>query len=186
MPLSRTSLTAITIVAILGLAASGAVWGARTDFELESLRGLNGVYVVVQSLSPDMVKDGLTVNALSAAINKRLSAAGIKLLAKSDTLSPKDGVLLIALSSVKSKTGVHACSIDAELIQATALARYPDKLSPATTWASGIVAVVSPENVSHLSDTVCELIDEFVHDYNSANVTSGAGPTIPIPDEKKL
>ncbi|MCE5314247.1 MAG: hypothetical protein ABFD49_11295 [Armatimonadota bacterium] len=186
MPVSKTSLTAFSILAILGLAISGAVWGARTDFELESLRGLSGVYVVVQTLSPEIVTDGLTVEALKSTINKRLSAAGIKLLAKGDTLSSRDGILLVALSSVKSKTGVHACSIDVELIQVTTLARTPDKPSPATTWASGIVAVVSPENVSHLSDTVCEAVDDFVKDYNSANSTSGAGPKIPIPDEKKL
>lgn len=186
MQCNRTSLTAITIVAILGLAASGASWGARTDFELESLRGLNAVYVVVQSLSPDMIKDGLTVDMLSAAVNKRLSAAGIRLLNKGDKLSSRDGVLVIALSSIKSRTGVHACSIDAELIQVTTLARSPEKLSPATTWASGIVAVVSPENVTHLSDTVCKVVDEFVSDYNAANSTQGAKPMITIPDEKKL
>ncbi|MEN6355899.1 MAG: hypothetical protein ABFD83_02310 [Armatimonadota bacterium] len=175
---AKTSLTAVTIIVILGLAACGTTWGARTDFELDSLRGLGGVYVIVQTLSPEITKDGLTVDMLKTAVIKRLNTAGIKMLPKSDSLSSKDGILLIALSSIKSKTGVHACSIDAELIQVTTLARNPDKPCPATTWASGIVAVVSPENVGHLSDTVGEVIDEFVHDYQSANNTSGAGPAI--------
>ncbi|MCE5324117.1 hypothetical protein LLG46_12500 [bacterium] len=175
---AKTSLTAVIIIVFLGLMASGMAWGARTDFELDSLRGLNGVYVIVQTISPEIMKDGLTVDMLKSAVTKKLNTAGIKMLPKSDSLSSKDGILLIALSSIKSKTGVHACSIDAELIQVTTLARNPDKPCPATTWASGIVAVVSPENVGHLSDTVGEVVDEFIHDYQSANNTSGAGPTI--------
>ncbi len=175
---ARTSLMAISIIAVLGLMTTGCAWGARTDFELESLHGLSGIYVIVQKLNPDMIKDGLTVDMLKSEVNNKLSAAGIKVLSKSDSLSSKDGILVISLSSVKSKTGLHACSVDAELIQVTTLARNPDKPCPATTWASGIVAVVSPENVTHLRETVGEVVDDFVHDYQSANGTSGAGPNI--------
>jgi hypothetical protein len=175
---ARMSLVAISIIAVLGLMASTAAWGARTDFELESLQGLNRIYVIVQKISPEIERDGLTVDMIKSKVSSKLEAAGIKTLPKSDSLSTKDGILVISLSSIKSKTGIHACSVDAELIQVTTLARNPDKPCPATTWASGIVAVVSPENVTKLTETVGEVVDDFVSDYQSANNTSGSGPEI--------
>ncbi|MCE5199341.1 MAG: hypothetical protein ABFD54_09450 [Armatimonadota bacterium] len=183
MTLKKTSILVVSIIAVFALAASQIAWGARTDFETQSLHGLDGVYVIVQSLNPDIVKDGLTATSIESSVKQQLKDAGIKVLADKDSLSSDDGILLLELSSIKSNSGFHACSLDAELIQVARLARDTSIITPATTWMSGVVAVVTQSNVSHITDIVTELVGEFVKDYQSANSTSntnksGAGPAI--------
>ncbi len=165
----ETRLCVFAIMALCATLFSAGAWGARTDFEVKSLRGLDTIYVIVQSLNPDMVNDGLTTEAVRSTVEQHVKSAGLKVLAKGESIPDSGGILLLSISSVKSSSGVYACNIDAELIQVTTLSRDPGIVSPATTWANGVVALVDSGSIKRLQDSVARVVDEFVSDYRTAN-----------------
>lgn len=161
---------ALTITALGAMLISGAALGARADMELDSLRGLGSVYLIVQAPSAELAHEGLSGDQIKQAVTKQLKTAGIDVLASSSDLKDEDAIFLIALTSVKGETGHYACSIDAQLIQITSLARDPKMMVPATTWTSGMVAMVDGTGMGYLQDRVTKLVDEFVTDYKSVNL----------------
>ncbi|MCX6345024.1 MAG: hypothetical protein NT018_08105 [Armatimonadetes bacterium] len=165
---SRATLIAIMIITLC--AVTGAAWAARANIELNSLRGLGGVYLIVQAPSDEMAADGLSKDMIKAGVNKQFEKAGIKLLSDAKDLKDNDAIFLIALSSVKSKTGAYACSVDAQLIQITSLARDPKVMVPATTWTNGVVAIVDKDSLTKLREKITSLVDEFIKDYQSVNL----------------
>lgn len=163
-------LCALTITALGAMLVSGTAWGARAEMELDSLRGLGSVYLIVQAPSADLAHEGLSKDHIKDAVTKQLKAAGIDVITDSKNLGDDDAILLIALTSVKGESGHYACSIDAQLIQITNLARDPKTMVPATTWTSGMVAIVDGKGMGYLEDRVTRLVDEFVKDYRSVNL----------------
>lgn len=144
---------------------------ARLALEVKSLKGVVGVHVVVESLSPDIISDGLTADSLEKTIIDRLTAAGITLLSEDELSQDGAAIFYISLASVKNDKGLYACDVHAEVIQAAALARDPRILTPATTWTSTTVGIVGATNVKQLNETVGKLADEFIRDYQSVNST---------------
>lgn len=177
MHTSRAALYAFSIIILAALVA-GPAQAARTDFELQSLRGLNNVYLIVQSSDKDVWKDGLSKDIIRADIRQKVEAAGIKVVNDAKDLDDGGAILLVAVSSVKSDSGLYAANVDAELIQATSLARNPKVLVPATTWTSGIIALIDGNSVSRLRERIGKLIDAFILDYQSANLPISGTPKV--------
>lgn len=162
---------AITGAFILcALAISAPAWAMRTQYNIGSLKGLGGVYVIVQKLDPDMVTDGLAQDKLEAAIVQRLRAGGVRTLDEDEMVSAKGGILYVALDSVKGDNGAYACNVRAELIQVAGLARDRATLVPATTWMTGAVVLVGSKGVPGLQGTTLDVIDEFIQDFRSVNL----------------
>lgn len=150
---------------------SAAAWSARAEFEVNSLRGIDGVIALTNKLNPDFAKDGLTTDGVQQIVEQRLKAGGIKLLTKDDiTKNPGTPLLLVNLSLMESEPGMYAYSLDLELYQVVLLARDTDIPSLARTWSEGVVGAVSTSNMKQLNDRISSLIDEFVNDYMTANL----------------
>lgn len=159
-----------TIAIVLALlTVSVAAQAARVGLEVKSLKGVIGVHVVVESLGSDLIRDGLTADSLEKTIMGRLSAGGVRLLTEDELSQDGAAIFYISLSAVKSDGGLYACDVRAEVIQAAALARNPQILTPATTWTSSTVGLVGATSLTRLNDTVGRMADEFVKDYQSAN-----------------
>ena len=167
---NRAIVCALAIAALGTMLALGTAWGARADIEIDSLRGLGSVYLIVQSPNADLVGAGFDKDAVKTSVAKKLEGAGIKVVSNSNDLKDDDAILLIAVSTVKDDTGHFACSIDEQLIQVTSLARDSKTLVPATTWTSGIVAMVDGKEIKYLQERIDKLVDEFIADYKSVNL----------------
>ena len=165
----RARFATVTIALALCLITSFGARAARLGMEVKSLKGVVGVHVVVESLAPDLVKDGLSADSLETTITDRLNAGGIKLLTEDELSQDGAAIFYVSLASVKNDKGMYACDVHAEVIQAAALTRDPHILTPATTWTSTTVGIVGASNVRQLNDTVRKLADEFVRDYLSVN-----------------
>lgn len=177
---SRAMLCALVLAALGMTLAVGTAWGARADIEIDSLRGLGSVYLIVQSPNADLAAAGFDKDAIKASVQRKLEMAGIKVITNSSDLKDKDAILLIAIATVKDPTGRFACSIDEQLIQVTALARDSKTLVPATTWTVGVVAMIDGKEVKYLHERIEKLVDEFITDYRSVNI-----PNLPISGETK-
>lgn len=171
-------LCTVTIISALCLALGSAVSAGRLGMETKSLKGLSGVYVVVESLAPDIAHDGLSTDTLRQTISDRLSSAGISLLSENQLSQPGGAIFYVSITSVKNDMGLYACNVHAEVIQAAALTRDPDILTPATTWTSGSVGIVGAANVKQLNSTVADLADEFVKDFLSVNTKQQPKPKV--------
>ncbi|MCL5102649.1 MAG: hypothetical protein M1133_00850 [Armatimonadetes bacterium] len=177
MRINRAALFAYTIASIAALVA-GSAQAARTDLEVESLRGLDSLYLIVQSPEEDLADDGLTKDMLRSDVRKRIENAGIKIVYDTKNLGDDGAILLVAVSLVRSDSGVYAANIDAELIQVTTLSRDPNVLVPATTWTSGMIVLLDESHVLELRARVGKLVDEFIQDYRSANLPISGKPKI--------
>lgn len=167
----------VTILAVLCLMTTNAQ-AARLDLETRSLKGIAGVYVVVEAPAPDLLADGLSDKALESMINERLTAAGINTLSENDLSKPGGAIFYVSINSVKSKSGQYACNIHAEVIQAASLSRDPNILTPATTWNSSTMGVMGSATVSKLNESVADITDEFIRDFLSMNARPVIKPKI--------
>ncbi len=171
-------LCTVAIVSALALTLSTGVLAARVSMEVKSLKGLSGVCVVVETLAPDITRDGLSVDSLRKTVSSHLSSGGINLLTEEQLSQPGAAIFYVSISSVKNEAGLYACDVHAEVIQAAALSRDPSILTPATTWTSATVGIVGASNVRQLNDTVAGLADEFVKDFLSINSKQQPKPKI--------
>ena len=146
--------------------------------ETKSLKGLAGVFVVVETLAPDITHDGLSADGLRDTISSHLTTGGVKLLSEDQLSQPGGAIFYVSITSVKNDAGLYACNVHAEVIQAAALTRDPKILTPATTWTSGTVGIVGASNVKQLNGTVADIADEFVKDFLSVNSKQEIKPKI--------
>jgi hypothetical protein len=83
MTLSRL----LRIVPALLIVASPLVvpaCAAATDSEAESLRGISGVYVLVENLSDEARRDGLNEQDIQTDVGLKLRLAGVKVLTEAE------------------------------------------------------------------------------------------------------
>lgn len=171
-------LCTVTIILVFSLLVTAGVQAARLDLEIKSLQGLQGVYVVVESLAPDITKDGLSADGIKKTVEQHLTSAGIKLLTEDELSKPGGAIFYVALSSVRSDIGLYACNVRAEVIQVANLSRDTDMVVPATTWTSGTIGIVGANNVKQLGESAADIADEFAKDFQTANSKTIIKPKI--------
>lgn len=136
----------------------------------ESLRGLQGVMVVVEKIQPEAERDGLTKSQLQVGVELELRKSGIKVLTKEERLSTPGGpYLYVNVNLRKSSVGVYGISIKVELYQELILSRDPSIITLAATWHTGYAGIVGVMNLRNVYDVTKDLIDIFINDYLSVN-----------------
>ena len=144
---------------------------AQTDDEVESLRGLKGVYVLIDSLHPDIEADGLRENQIHTDVELKLRLAGIKVLNEVEYLMEKGKpYLYIRFNSFRHESGLHIINIGVGLNQSVYLERDLNiKVYGAVTWDLYYTGTVGAKNVNQIRDIIKDLVDEFINDYLSVN-----------------
>ncbi len=144
---------------------------APSKYEIESLRGIKGIHVVIESLNPDIEKDGLRIENIQTDVELKLRLAGFKVLTEKEWLNePGEPYLYVNVNSMKHEIGTHVFKVDIGLIQTVHLKRDTKIFLQATTWSSGIIGYVEKEKgVNYVRDSVKDLMDEFINDYLSVN-----------------
>jgi hypothetical protein len=158
------------------LLLSSLVPATASDSEIDraSLKGLQGVYVLVEDLNPPEEQAGLKTVDIQADIVQKLQAAGIPLLSKDqDIQTPGMPTLYVSVSVASSPSGdLWPFSVDVNLEQQATLKRNPDTFVPtAITWHVGAIGAVDKSNVRSIRDRVNEQIAKFVNAYNKVNLT---------------
>ena len=149
---------------------------AASDSEIDraSLKGLTGVFVLVEDLNPPEEQAGLKTADIQADALQKLQAAGIPLLSKDqDIQTPGMPTLYISVSIASSSiTDLWPFSIDVNFEQQATLKRNPDTFVPtAITWHVGSLGAVDKSNIRSVRDRVNEQIAKFVNAYNKVNLT---------------
>ncbi len=131
----------------------------------ESLKGMHGIYVVVEDVGPEL-RGVLTRSELRKRVEKHLRTAGIRLVKELEAAKlPGEPYLYVNLAALPLGPKRYACRIDIEMHQLVALAHNSAK-GHAITWEQGIVTA---GGVKTLCDNVDELVFDFIYDYLAMN-----------------
>ena len=156
-------------VMIFLLVSVGMVYAAD-EIDKKTLKGLKGVRVMVELLSPDIEKDGLRRNSIYTDVEVKLRVAGIKVLTIEEWAIKSDVILYVCVHSLKLME-IYFYVTYVELHQKVLLERDPKIIrSGITTWeAIGIMGTVGAENVNSIRDKIKDQVDEFINDYLAVN-----------------
>lgn len=138
----------------------------------EVLQGLEGVFVVVENIRPEVEKYGLTRKALQTDTELLLRQYGIKVLTREERLSTPGGPSLYINVDVniREEGPVGAAAITVELFEEVLLLREPKRICyAATTWKRGGAVLVGWHRIKDIRESVKDLVNEFINDYLAAN-----------------
>ena len=175
MPVARIHRTHLILwIAVACVLASLAPLAFALDSEpnRQTLRGLQGVKVLVEELSSDIERLGLTKNQLAADTEAKLRKAGIKVLTQEECLqTPGEPYLYVNININTGKPGddKYSYSIDIGVIQNVLLQRDTRVKSYSVTWSTGGVGVIEKEFVGRLRASVDEVVNIFVSAFYSVN-----------------
>ena len=141
-----------------------------TDYTKETLRGLVGVAVVVETLKEDAEADGLKAADLQADTEKELEQAGIEVLSHEQwRQTPGRPWLYVSVNTIKYLAS-YFFSVDVQLKQDVSLPREPSILTSSATWEVGSIGfVIAPDLAEKIRGSVAGYVTHFVRDYLTAN-----------------
>lgn len=142
------------------------------DQQRESLRGLQGVEVVVEDIRPDAQGDGLSQEAIRAAVELILRSNGIRVLTQSERLKmPAAPYLYVHVATDKHSSGEYSFTVSVELHQTVSLVHRPQHIMPAPTWfPPGKFRTVGQHNMRlWVINSLEPLVKEFSNDFLAVN-----------------
>jgi len=137
-----------------------------------TLRGLQGVGVLVEKLPAEVEKEGLNRLQLQLEVESKLRMAGIKVLTREEVFrTPGEPHLYINVNVnvAKTESDIYPYSIDMLLIQQVSLLRDPNLTTFAVTWSKGGVGSIGKTILSQLQEYVREMVDIFIKAYSEEN-----------------
>jgi hypothetical protein len=153
----------LLLFSIMFIALPRGVSAAPTDQQsAESLKGLKSIAIVVEDLSEDEKRFGLTKGLIQTDVELKLRLAGIRVVP--DAELPAFAVVHVTV--IASPSG-FAAAVEVALMQWVSLARNPSIGSLATTWKEN--EVIGKPNGSEIRESVKNHVDRYVNAWLSVN-----------------
>jgi hypothetical protein len=163
----------VVSLALILLITAGAATAADSDLQRETLRGLKGVQVLVEGLSPELKDANLDATMVQNDVELKLRQAGIGVLTKTESsATPGMPTLCIRAEAWRPLTGDYVYHVTVELQQMARLEREPKiMVNGAGTWSSrGTIGTSGMAMLpTSIRDTVADKVDEFIKAYLSVN-----------------
>ena len=136
-----------------------------------SLVGLTGVHVIVEPLTPEVERQGLTRIAIQTDAELRLRKAGIRVFTDEEFAKDLDAPFLGLAATISTESGSWGVSQFVDLYQGVILQRNPSVSLGAITW--GVERVnghALPSYVARLArDVFNDMVDQFINAYLAMN-----------------
>lgn len=184
------SVGALTLV-LLVMQDSGAFGSAveDDDYTRSTLRGLHGVYVAVEPLSPDIESQGLTAAALKSDSELQLRMAGIRVLSKKEWATTKGGPVCYVEVNVVSDMALaqdlgfdlFAYEIKVEFNQDVVLVRDVTFKALSPTWSTSYLGITN--SLPRVRGKVKDLVAAFVAAYLDVNPKEADKGPLDFPGE---
>jgi hypothetical protein len=131
------------------------------------LKGLTGVYVVVEEMNPEVVKIGLTKEVILTDVELEFRRFGIRVLSKDESLAmPGLPFFYVNVNAALLRGDRLWGSVIVQLNEVVFLRRQPI-LCSASTWKTQMS--FSSYTEQEVRGVVKERVDEFINDYLAAN-----------------
>jgi hypothetical protein len=159
--LSSTVALALTLIC-------GNAYAVSSEGGTNTLRGLKGVYVGIEDLNKEVVKDGLTADSIRTEVELKLHLAGIPVLSK-EAWAKEPGLpyLDVSVNAGKPEQGGYIYNIIVALRQEVILVRSPHISAQAETWFVAGIGITP--DLKDIRDVTKEEIDKFINAYLSVN-----------------
>jgi len=134
--------------------------------QVDILKGLGAISVLVEGITPDIERLGLTRQALQTDVELLLRKYGIEV----EKDMPLRG-LYIVVTAMPKESGIIAYTISVEFYDVVIPVRNPTiMIIGATVWQnSGGVGIVGTNRIRRISEDVEGHVKEFINDYLAAN-----------------
>jgi len=162
----------VVMAILMTLACIDLSLAQTRDQQRESLRGLQGVEVVVEESKSDAQVDGLSQESIRAAVELILRSKGIRVLTQSERSEmPSKPCLYVSVGTDKQASGQCSFSPRVELYQAVSVVHRPQHIMLAPTWfAPGKLRTVAQQNTRlWIINSIEPLIREFANDFLAVN-----------------
>ena len=146
---------------------------ATTPEERESLRGLQGVEVIIEDIVPDAKKDGLSEEAIRTTVELILRSNRIPVLTTAEReRTPSGAFLAVEVSLIKNKgAALYAGCITVSLQQLVQLVHLSgEKRMVVRTWETSSTVSVGPNYFREIINSGIEpQVKEFANDFLAVN-----------------
>lgn len=161
----------VSILAVLFLFLLGTQpFAGDTTRSRATLMGLRGVYVKIEGLGSEIVKEGLTQEQIEGDVKQKLDSAGIRILSNTEGLRQLANPYLHVKPGIrKTKTGLYLCFITLEFVQDARLVRNRSILRPVPTWSVGVEGAMYKDVSEKVRNYIKDLMDRFIKAYLSVN-----------------
>ncbi|MGO9139582.1 MAG: hypothetical protein ACLP9S_04815 [Syntrophales bacterium] len=173
--MSNISVSRIFLAIILWLLMSGSVaFAVDSAATRETLKGLQGVYVIVEEMQPNVQryarKPGLTKEQLQKDIELRLKERGIKALSRDEWVkTPGKPVLYVAVNTHETEKYQYAYDIKMELQQLVKMEANPNINALAATWSMNMTGMADIGSLNIIKGDVEVLLERFQQAYWAVN-----------------
>lgn len=144
-----------------------------TPNERVTLAGLTGVHVVVEEVTPDGEREGLTRASLQAEVEQRVRRAGLRPLTATEALAAAGRPTLqvrVVLLRAREAPQLYVYSVDLTLRQQIRLVRDRAVESFAVTWSENReVGAVPATRLAAVREAVRAKVDQFTQAWQIVN-----------------
>ncbi len=144
---------------------------AASPEELDSLRGLPGVRVVIEDIDLDAQADGLSQEAIRTAVELILHSSDIRVLTQSESFkTPPEPHLYVRVAILADNNSGYALSALVELHQRASLLHRPQRKMSTATWSIRSIGIVGRNQIrSVIAKMIEPQVKEFANDFLAAN-----------------
>ena len=136
----------------------------------ETLRGLPGLEVLIESIPPELERAGLTTAGLRTELEQRLKAGGVAVYAsQKENPSPAKPYLYVHLNPLELPGQLQAVAIQVHVRQTLQSLVTNSHIVNAMTWDRHTVIAMRPTDMSLLKETVLEMVDGFIADWRAVH-----------------
>jgi len=145
-----------------------------TEGTRQTLKGLRGVYVIVEDLQPNMQKysskAGLTKDELQSDIERQLRERGIRALSRDEWMkTPGKPIFYVSVNTHETEKYWYAYDIKTELQQTVFMETNPKVKALATTWSMNMTGSANIGTLHVIRGDVGVLVGRFIKAYKAVN-----------------
>jgi hypothetical protein len=158
-----------TVLGLIELRSLTPFFAQDDESSRQTLRGLQGVYVVIESVNPKIKGDGLTADGLRADMQLKLQRAGIEVLSEAENqTTPGRPYMYVNVNILKYRYfPAYIYNIRVEVVQDVYLVRLVDVRTGGVTWSIN-TAGIAPQ-LRDIRTSIEKLVDYFIETYSSVN-----------------
>jgi hypothetical protein len=173
---SRVLVGLAVLWGMIGLSGAGS-WAFDNEDTRATLRGVEGVHVLIEYLKPEVERAGLTRQRLQTDVELQLHRAGIPVLTKEERLRiPGAPYLYVSVQVLLKSDGLTtAYNIGITLRQRASL-EIDASLATVSTWEIGAIGIVGIARIDTIRNHVRDYVDEFINVYFSVNPRPAGSP----------
>ena len=135
-----------------------------------SLSGAKQFYVLVEKISPEIEREGLTEGSIAGEVLQQLHRAGLKTIPRAEAYEvPGSPYLYVNAQALKLRaTGEYIYAISMAFKQDVYLARDPVMVMGASTWSTGETIGITG-NLQKVRASIRAQVEQFIAAYFDAN-----------------